>query len=377
MTNAAAFETTRERDTSARSDGDRLTTGAIRTAERAQPTGTLQRTVGNAQLCRILRMAEPGSATTAEPGPAGALNLLGGGQPVNHVGNSQIKRKQCHCDGLSDAVDMCAECTGERSALQRYAIQASRPIHLPPSVTQAIQGGGGERLPAANRAPMERTLGVDLSGVRIHKDSDAAHAAQDINAGAFTVGQDVYFGAGRYEPGTKRGDHLLAHELTHTVQQAAAGASLLADTPMSSPADPLEREAEAVAGGISNLTRSTASPQVSAMAQPGLQRYSFGEFLDDAESAATSVYETAGSAAHAAGRVAEEALDTATEIGGQVAADVKSIAGDVADTVTSFAGTVARGAQSLYEDARAAAEEAWNRATGIARDAWELGPLSW
>ena len=52
---------------------------------------------------------------------------------------------------------------------------------------------------------MESALGADLSGVRIHRDLDAAHAATDSSAHAFTVGQDIYFGAGQYDPGTTQG----------------------------------------------------------------------------------------------------------------------------------------------------------------------------
>jgi hypothetical protein len=88
--------------------------------------------------------------------------------------------------------------------------------------------------------------------VRIHRDPDAAHAAHDISARAFTVGQDIYFGAGQYDPGTKQGNRLLAHELTHTVQQGSGTVTAQADTPISSPTDPLEREAEAVAARIGN-----------------------------------------------------------------------------------------------------------------------------
>jgi hypothetical protein len=65
----------------------------------------------------------------------------------------------------------------------------------------------------------EPRLGVDLSGVRVHHDGGAARLAASVNARAFTVGRDVFFGAGEWAPGTARGDRLLAHELTHTIQQ--------------------------------------------------------------------------------------------------------------------------------------------------------------
>jgi hypothetical protein len=71
---------------------------------------------------------------------------------------------------------------------------------------------------------MEARFGYDFSGVCVHDDARAAAAAAGINAAAFTVGQDIVFGAGRYSPATARGRELLAHELAHTIQQRGARA---------------------------------------------------------------------------------------------------------------------------------------------------------
>jgi hypothetical protein len=68
---------------------------------------------------------------------------------------------------------------------------------------------------------MESRFGKDFSRVRVHADAQAAKSAQEVNALAYTVGHDIVFGAGRYSPGTSSGQHLLAHELTHVVQQRA------------------------------------------------------------------------------------------------------------------------------------------------------------
>jgi outer membrane protein OmpA-like peptidoglycan-associated protein len=97
---------------------------------------------------------------------------------------------------------------------------------------------------------MEQALGTDLGGVRVHTDAGAATAARDIKAEAFTHGQEIYFGAGRYQPGTTAGDQLLAHELTHTVQQQGSSAAVQGQLRISEPDEPLEREADAVASGI-------------------------------------------------------------------------------------------------------------------------------
>ena len=79
--------------------------------------------------------------------------------------------------------------------------------------------GGGSSLPRDFRAFVEPRFGVDFGGVRVHTDREAVRMSQDLSAQAFTHGQDIYFGAGRYDPGSEAGQRLLAHELTHVVQQ--------------------------------------------------------------------------------------------------------------------------------------------------------------
>ncbi len=80
--------------------------------------------------------------------------------------------------------------------------------------------GGGQPLPTNQRTFFESNMGRDFSSVRIHIDSKAADTARSINARAFTLGQDVVFGAGEYSSGSSSGRRLLAHELTHVVQQS-------------------------------------------------------------------------------------------------------------------------------------------------------------
>jgi hypothetical protein len=83
-------------------------------------------------------------------------------------------------------------------------------------------GAGGQPVPPAMRAAAEARLGASLAGVRLHSDADAAGRAAAIGAAAFTIGGDIYFGAGRYQPDTPAGRELIAHELVHTVQQGGA-----------------------------------------------------------------------------------------------------------------------------------------------------------
>ncbi len=79
--------------------------------------------------------------------------------------------------------------------------------------------GGGQPLEATVRRGMEGVFGVDFSPMRIHADPEADALNQGVAAIAFTMGSDIFFRAGFYQPQTPAGQHLLAHELTHVVQQ--------------------------------------------------------------------------------------------------------------------------------------------------------------
>lgn len=80
--------------------------------------------------------------------------------------------------------------------------------------------GGGQPLPDALRAKMESGFGTDFSGVRLHTDSQAADLSSSLQAKAFTHGNDIFFNSGQYNAQSATGQHLIAHELTHVVQQS-------------------------------------------------------------------------------------------------------------------------------------------------------------
>ena len=88
--------------------------------------------------------------------------------------------------------------------------------------------GSGEPLAGATRATMESRFGHDFSQVRVHADKAAAASARDVDALAYTLGQDIVFAAGHYAPHHAAGRQLLAHELVHVVQQSSAGANMRA-----------------------------------------------------------------------------------------------------------------------------------------------------
>ena len=105
---------------------------------------------------------------------------------------------------------------GNRAVTQ---LLQSREQNVPPAVDKVVSSGGGQALDPATRGFMEERFGQDFGGVRVHTDSQAAESARSLNAHAYTVGHDVVFGAGRYQPETGSGKQLLAHELAHVVQQ--------------------------------------------------------------------------------------------------------------------------------------------------------------
>ncbi len=101
--------------------------------------------------------------------------------------------------------------------------------------------GGGKPLDNTTRSFMEPRFGADLGHVDVHAGSAATELNKDIGAQAFTHGSDIFFGAGKYAPGTSSGNQLIAHEITHTFQQGAA-AKPLRQKPLQEGAEPNKPE---------------------------------------------------------------------------------------------------------------------------------------
>ncbi|NTV63526.1 MAG: DUF4157 domain-containing protein [Oscillochloris sp.] len=107
--------------------------------------------------------------------------------------------------------------------------------------------GGGQALDGGVGIQMERAFGADFSGVRVHTGNQADALNQTLSARAFTVGQDIFFRDGEYSPGSASGRELLAHELTHVVQQTGAVQTKLV---VGAADDVYEQEADQVAGEV-------------------------------------------------------------------------------------------------------------------------------
>jgi hypothetical protein len=119
--------------------------------------------------------------------------------PENKVVSSQLSAVRK--DGVNVHTSQTAEALSE----------VGYPIDATPD--------SGRPLPESVRTFFEPRLGYDFSGVRVHTDAKAAESAWAVNARAYTVGRNIVFGAGQYAPGVSEGQRLLAHELTHVVQQ--------------------------------------------------------------------------------------------------------------------------------------------------------------
>lgn len=108
--------------------------------------------------------------------------------------------------------------------------------------------GGGQPLDSAVQKQMSESMGHDFSGVRVHTSPEADALSQSLNAKAFTTGQDIFFKQGEYNPGASSGQELLAHELTHVVQQSSGQVSGNSGKMTVRPAgDVYEQEADATA----------------------------------------------------------------------------------------------------------------------------------
>ena len=177
--------------------------------------------------------------------------------PTNTLAND-VSRRAAHRLG-HDAMDQAqklqiARDEGQADSAARAAPSKSwdfskLPVFSPdrPGVRElAVSSEQGEAVKAATRSLAEQQLGHSFASVRVHSDTKSASLAEKLNAAAFTVGEHVVFGSGKYEPSTEAGRHLILHELAHVVQQRqASGLS----PEIGASDDVLERRAERAAAG--------------------------------------------------------------------------------------------------------------------------------
>ena len=157
----------------------------------------------------------------------------------------------------------CSKCAQDKLRSAQGGVVGAKEYGAPQS--DLPPPSSGAPLDQAARSFMEMRFGQDFSRVRVHADSNAAASAKAIDAAAYTVGRDIVFGSNRYAPATPAGRHLIAHELTHVIQQNAAirgGPS----TPFGTHSERAELEADHAA---SQVLRQASTPRVSVVVPAG------------------------------------------------------------------------------------------------------------
>jgi len=175
----------------------------------------------------------------------------------------KLLQRKCACGGSAGMDGECAECREKRLSMQRMAENQTASRAVPPIVHDVLTSPG-QPLDAETQEFMGSRFGHDFSEVRVHRNGKAEESAREVNAVAYTIGQDVVFGAGQYAPETSEGRRLMAHELAHVVQQ---GVGTSAPSPL--PGSALEQGAEQAA---SALMQGNGPVQVVGTSGSGLAR---------------------------------------------------------------------------------------------------------
>jgi hypothetical protein len=139
-------------------------------------------------------------------------------------------------------------------------------------VLDVVSSGGGQSLADPVRSDMESRLGADFGDVRVHTDGAADGSARSVSAHAYTVGSNIVFQRDKYDPGSTAGKTLLAHELTHVVQQRSGpvdGTATSTGVKVSDPSDRFEREAAANAERVMSLPAPAIAAPVQRSAESG------------------------------------------------------------------------------------------------------------
>lgn len=248
------------------------------------------------------------SRNQGEAGAGAALGMQGhgglpGGPPAvpavaDGTGSAKPTDASAASTVFSHWADGCGGPSDARGGASPAALQQSGPRGriclptdsnpLPPSTSSGSGGraaetlrsprehGPGEQAPAGIRQRVEQVTGSDLSDVRVHRGASATQDAAAVSAKAFTVGRDIIFGAGQYQPGTSQGDRLLTEELAHAAQQPRSEPSNLAGLPVTKPGDAAEQDAEQIVQRASAPVVGESVPAspmpVSIARQPGLDQ---------------------------------------------------------------------------------------------------------
>ncbi|RFC37560.1 MAG: protein of unknown function (DUF4157) [Candidatus Nitrotoga sp. LAW] len=165
-----------------------------------------------------------GSASSSLSGECGECNKKRLQKKLS-IGASNDPLEQ-EADRIADQVLAAPANTpisGTPLRIQRFTAQSMGQADIAPASVDRVLSGSGRPLEPALRQDMEQRFGHDFSRVRVHSGGAAEKSARDMDASAYTVGRDIVFGVGSYAPRSAAGRRLLAHELTHTLQQEGCG----------------------------------------------------------------------------------------------------------------------------------------------------------
>jgi hypothetical protein len=167
--------------------------------------------------------------------------------PVSKLAAGPVLQRKCACGTHTPSGGTCATCAEGEHKLRRKATSSEGRQDAVPDIVQDVLRSAGQPLDTATRAQMEPRFGHDFSGVRVHTGTQADRSARAVGALAYTVGRDIVFSDGQYQPATPRGQRLLAHELTHTVQQRGQTSAVQPRLAIGPADDVFEREADRIA----------------------------------------------------------------------------------------------------------------------------------
>ena len=214
---------------------DRLNDAAVKQPGKASPgpqlaphpLRTLQQTVGNQAVLRLLRRQSASTISNAAVAAPAILQrkLIVGAvdDPLEHEADRVADQVMRMPDVAPSPVPRkCDACEEESQTIRPMPAGASVPAGTAaPDIVHRVIASPGQPLDTVTRGFFEPRFGVGLGNVRIHTGDAASQSARTVDAKAYTVGHNIVFGAGAHAPDTHNGRELLAHELVHTLQQRA------------------------------------------------------------------------------------------------------------------------------------------------------------
>jgi hypothetical protein len=169
------------------------------------------------------------SPTSAPPRPAARAVVAPslGGAVIQRFANVSSPNDRAEVEAVQTARTVMRMSTPSAAPVQartagtihRASVPNAPALNPKPAHAPLPASGGGGNLPAGVRKFMEPRFGADFSAVRVHTDDAAARKSTQLDAAAFTAGRDIHFARGRFQPDSAAGKELIAHELTHTIQQ--------------------------------------------------------------------------------------------------------------------------------------------------------------